>query len=102
MHELETNNISPDITIIKDNVQKKWKLKLSEELKNDNNAIVQAQKGFSVTKKYDPNILYKVLNFKKEDDFMINFNSNFEFDNTDVSLYTIKRFSKYNYEVIDD
>jgi len=33
---------------------------------------------------------------------MINFNSNFEFDNIDVSLYTIKRFSKYNYEVIDD
>ncbi len=102
VHELETSNVSPDITIIKDNVQKKWKLKLSEELANDKNAIVQAQKGFSVTKKYDPNILYKVLNFKKEDDFMINFNSNFEFDNIDVSLYTIKRFSKYNYEVIND
>ena len=102
VHELETTNISPDITIIKDNVQKKWKLKLSDELKNDDNAIVQAQKGFSVTKKYDPNILYKVLNFKKEDNFIINFNSNFEFDNIDVSLYTIKRFSKYNYEVIDD
>jgi len=53
---------------------------------------------FSITKKYDPNVLYRVLKFKNNN--TIPFEMDFEFDNEEVSVYTIRKFSAYVHEVI--
>ena len=102
VHELTQKDYETDVTIIKDNTTKVWKLVLNPKIADDKMAVEQAQKSFSVTKKYDPNILYKVLKFSEENNFEIPFDDKFEFDNEDISLYTIRRFEHYNFEVLND
>ena len=60
---------------------------------------------FSVTSKYDPNILYRSLEFTigdllSEETSIIPFISELEQDNTDVSIYTAKYFDSYAHEII--
>ena len=61
---------------------------------------------FSVTRKNDPNILYKTLRFdftQFEDGkyLIIPFSQDFEFQGEPVSIYTMKKLDKYYYEVIN-
>ena len=60
---------------------------------------------FSVTSKYDPNILYRSLEFTVDDllsnkEFVIPFLSDKEDSSDDVSIYTAKYFEQYAHEVI--
>jgi plasmid maintenance system killer protein len=60
---------------------------------------------FSVTSKYDPNILYRSLEFTVGDllsdkTSVIPFITDLEQDSTDVSIYTAKYFDSYAHEVI--
>jgi hypothetical protein len=60
---------------------------------------------FSVTSKYDPNILYRSLEFTVSDllsekTSIIPFTTKLEQDSTDVSIYTAKYYDSYAHEVI--
>jgi hypothetical protein len=60
---------------------------------------------FSVTSKYDPNILYRSLEFTvgdllSDETSVIPFITDLEQDSTDVSIYTAKYFDSYAHEVI--
>jgi len=97
-----------DIRITKNVKDTCWKFSIGGDLK----ANILAQKVsfkqimfFSITKKNDPNILYKTISFNFEDlvdgkYIVLPFDSKFEFDNEPIGIYTIKRFDKYMYEVI--
>ena len=92
-----------EITIVQNNIDKCWELKLDVTFKeyidlqkitiNPNNQI------YSVTKLYDPNVLYRTLDFSTQD--KIKFDSDFEFDKINVSLYTVRKFSTYYHDVIN-
>lgn len=104
LYKIENDN-EPDLTIVQDNVQKKWQIKLSEQLiktiEEKNVNLDHMISNFSVTKKNNPYYLYCMLNFKK-DTFTIDFQDNFKFDKEPVSVYTVKKFGSYAHEVIND
>lgn len=61
---------------------------------------------FSVTEKYDPNILYKSLSIPVQDlisneNVNIKFEEDTDFTNIETSLYTTKYFENYGHEVIN-
>jgi hypothetical protein len=55
---------------------------------------------YSVTRKYNANFLHRVLKFDETSE--IPFEYNFEFDNIPTSVYTVRKFSTYSIEVIDE
>jgi hypothetical protein len=106
MLEIQNDN-NPDVTIIQDKANKVWRLVLSDDLQNamkeQNLTVDPTLQCYSVTKKYDPNVLYRLLKFKKHhDDYVVAFENDFEVDTLDLSIYTTRKFSTYSYEVIDD
>lgn len=100
------NDDNPDVTIVQDKTARVWRLEIGLDLKN---AIVDQQlqidpttQYYSVTKKHDPNILYRLIKFQKSgDDYVAPFEYDFELDNLDLSIYTVRKFSTYSYEVIN-
>lgn len=95
-----------DITIVRDKKQKVWRLKIGKDLltaaKEQNILIDPTLQHYSITKKYDPNILYRLIKFEEsENEYVIPFEYDFEVDNVDVSIYTTRKYSTYSYEVID-
>jgi hypothetical protein len=57
---------------------------------------------YSITKKYDPNVLYRLLKFKKQNnEYIVPFEYDFELDDLSLSIYTTQKFSTYAYEVIN-
>ena len=98
---------SPDIHIIQNINDTCWKITIGGDLK----ANILAQRvsfkntlHFSITEKSDPNILLKTIsfNFSELHDtkyVIVPFDSKFEFDAKPVSVYTIKNFDRYMYEV---
>lgn len=100
------NDVNPDITIIQDKKQKEWRLVLSDDLQlavNDQKVQIDpTNQYYSVTKKYDPNVLYRLLKFQKQDsNYVIPFQYDFEIDDISLSIYTVQKFSTYSYEVIN-
>ena len=80
---------------IRDSVHEDFKKEL-----NDNNITLDPTIGFySVTKKHDPNVLYRLLRF--DNSLKIPFEYEFEVDDIDVSVYTVRKFDSYIYEVTD-
>ena len=55
---------------------------------------------FSVTKQGDPNVLYKLLRF--DETLQLPFTDEFEFDDTEISVYTTRRFDSYFLEVVNE
>ena len=97
-----------DLTITQNTRDTCWKISVGGNLKTNllsqklsfNNKL-----SFSVTRKNDPNILYKTLQFdfnQFEDGkyLIIPFDQEFEFLGEPVSIYTMKKLDKYYYEVI--
>lgn len=97
-----------DLTITQNIKDTCWKISIGGNLKanllsqrvNFNNKL-----NFSVTRKNDPNILYKTLqlDFSKLENSkyqILPFTEDFEFQGEPVSIYTMKRFDKYALEVI--
>ena len=92
------------IIITKDNKNKCWKIKIDENFEkhiaNEGITINLGNYFFSVTKKNDPNILYRLLRFYNTKE--IPFVDAFEFDNVEVSVYTTRRFDSYYHEEIHE
>lgn len=92
------------ITIVKDNVNYEWKLKVDEDfakkLVEDNIQINPTNHYYSITKKGDPNILYRLIKF--DNNMTVPFKYDFELDDLDISVYTTRKFHTYLYEVINE
>ena len=92
-----------DISLVRDKANYHWQLHVHEDFKkelNDNNITLDPTIGFySVTKKHDPNVLYRLLRF--DNSLKIPFEYEFEVDDIDVSVYTVRKFDSYIYEVTD-
>lgn len=100
------NDVNPDITIVQDKKQKLWRLELGDDLQTavaeQNLEIDPTNQYYSITKKYDPNVLYRLLKFKKQNnEYVVPFEYDFELDDLSLSVYTTQKFSTYAYEVID-
>ena len=92
------------IIITKNNKHKSWHIMLDDnfelELLDQKMSVDLSNYYFSVTKKDDPNVLYKLLQFK--DGNSLPFTDDFEFDETPISVYTTRRFDSYYYEEITE
>lgn len=99
---------SYDIIVQQDTVSRSWNLKINPYTKQFliNSGYRSSEKiHFSVTAKYDPNILYRSLEFTVADllddrTSTIPFRYDVEQDATDVSIYTARYFDSYAHEVI--
>lgn len=105
LYEIPTK--APDqkqIIITKDNKNKCWRLMLDDvfelDLVQEGINVNLSNYYFSVTKKHDPNVLYRLLRFTNGN--YIPFKDDFEFDETPVSVYTTRRFDSYYYEEINE
>jgi len=96
-----------DIQVIQDLKNTCWKFLISEELRAnlvENKVSLKVNLGFSITEKNNPNVLYRTLIFpfsQLVNDYyvVLDFKHDFEFNGDPISLYTIKRFDTYSYEV---
>lgn len=99
----ETKIDDADIQVIQDVPNTCWKIKLGDKLKEN-----ISRKGinlntnflFSVTKKGDPNILYKTLSVHigktvADNYCVVPFDMSFETTNIPVSVYTARKFDTY-------
>jgi len=99
-----------DISLILDYSNTCWKILLSERFMISlslNNVIIDSLLQFSVTEKGNPNILHKMIkvpfdHLGSNNYYIIPFDSQFELDKTPVSIYTMKKFNSYSFEVIDE
>ena len=97
-----------DIIVQQDTVSKLWNLQINPYTKKflQTSGYRTAETlYFSVTSKYDPNILYRSLEFTisdllSEKTSIIPFKTELEQDSDDVSIYTAKYFDSYAHEVI--
>lgn len=96
-----------DIQVIQDLKNTCWKFLISKELRAnlvENKVSLKVNLGFSITEKNNPNVLYRTLIFpfsQLVNDYyvVLDFKHDFEFNGDPISLYTIKRFDTYSYEV---
>lgn len=99
-----------DVQIIQDVKNTCWKFLISESLRQSlaaNNVSLKSQLSFSITEENNPNVLYRTLSFpfsQLVNDFYVikDFKEDYEFDGLPISVYTIKRFDSYSYEVINE
>jgi len=102
LFEIETNVENPQIKIIQDKSNYQWVLEIDKEFETqmlEKNIPVDTSKHFySITKKGDPNILYRMIQFETK---TIPFAYDFELDDKPFSIYTTKKFHSYGYEVVD-
>jgi hypothetical protein len=97
-----------DVTIIQDNIDKCWKIKVSDSLREflKSEAVsINSNIFFSITAKFDPNILFRVLRLSvndliNADEYTFPFEYKFENINDKVSIYTAKYFDTYKHEVL--
>jgi hypothetical protein len=97
-----------DLLIIQNNLAKHWEVSINPTTKAflrtsgySNNDTVY----FSITAKYDPNILYESLTIPIQDlisheEVIIRFNDKLDYESLEPSLYTTKYFENYAHEVI--
>ena len=107
IHEIKQDITDPDFTVIQDLQNKCWKFKINETLRDHlekYNLSISTPLFFSITRKYDPHILYRTISIKFSNileklDFSIPFvytNENTE----NLSIYTIKQLQTYKHEVL--
>lgn len=104
----ENNNTRSDLTIKQDLSQNCWNIQLGDELKDN----LESKKiklnqifFFSITKKHDPNILYRYITVDfsqaiEDDSVVIPFTMDFEKNNTPISIFTAKIFDTYSLQRI--
>jgi len=107
IYEITQPVANADIQVIQDIKNTCWKFLISEDLRAnlvDNRVSLKVHLGFSITEKNNPNVLYRTLSFPFKqlvDEYyvVLDFKNDFEFNGDPISLYTIKRFDTYSYEV---
>lgn len=107
LYQIPRNNTSAELTIEQDLKNSLWKISI---LDNTLNFIKQHDLSsynkilLSITKKDDPNILYRTLYIDLseivEKSISIPFKFEFEYKGHEVSIYTNKYFESYSYKVI--
>jgi hypothetical protein len=99
-----------DVLLQQDFANSTWIVTLSdkiiENLKKESVRIT-TNLFFSITRKNDPNILYRTIscsigNLIEHGSIYFPFNYQFEFDKTEISVYTSTYFDVYKYEVLDE
>lgn len=102
-----TENKGATITVIADYKTRCWKIQIAEEFKEilkNNNVYINTVMHFSVTEKNNPNILYRLLtvpfNEAYNNDYSINFDTDFELHKDGFSVYSVKKFDTYSIEII--
>jgi len=106
----EISNTEADITLTQDVPNTCWKIQLGKHLRRnlrEKGISLNTNLLFSVTKKGDPNILYKSLSVHfsqvvSDNYYIIPFSMPFETEDTPVSVYTSKRFDTYHLKRIFD
>ena len=107
----ENYSTTPDILVEHNIPETCWKIKLGKELKNNlahNRIRLNQTLYFAVTKKHDPNILYKTLSIDfsqtlRDNYTVLPFSMPFEETDTPVSVFTAKTFGSYQFQrVLDD
>jgi hypothetical protein len=100
-----------DIQLVQDIKNTCWKFLISKEFRAsvlpNKGAVSKIVLSFSVTEENNPNILYRTLKFPLEqlvrDHYVVlDFKDQYEIDGLPVSVYTIKRFNSYSFEVINE
>jgi len=102
------NNQAYQIKVVKDNKNRCWKIQTSNDTRKKLQEVYtdfNENMHFSITKKNNPNILYRYFQCTVRDitdnDYLVEFNSQEEENLTNFSVYTNRKFEKYSYEVID-
>lgn len=106
----EHTDSEADITLIQDVPNTCWKIQLGKHLRRnlrEKGISLNTNLLFSVTKKGDPNILYKSLSvhFSQvvgDNYYIIPFSMPFETEDMPISVYTSKRFDTYYLKRIFD
>lgn len=109
LFQIPKNKIeSADLTIIQDLKNSFWNIYLDNKVAvflTDYGLSLYDKILLSVTEKDDPNILkrslYIDLGELVENPSIIPFKFDFEFEGTDVSIYTSKYLNSYNYKVVE-
>jgi hypothetical protein len=109
IHEITKNSVDADLTVIHDIKNSCWKFRINNSLQEQllvQRISIATPLFFSITKRSDPNVLYRTLQLKFSDllehlDFSIPFVYNSEYTKN-LSVYTIKKMQSYNYEVLDE
>lgn len=108
IHEVVATETDASVILVQDIKNTCWKLLISSDAKImilESKMTLTGTIEFSVTKQFDPNILYKTLKFDfselvKQSYSILPFTSPFEFDGRAISVYTNKRFESYKYQRI--
>lgn len=105
--EIERHNF--DINIVQNNIKGVWEVYLSDQMIRSLDRINYFAEDilyFSVTAKYDPNILYRTIEFSLRE--LLNercqlypYRYDWEFNKDDVSVYTSKFFDSYSHEILE-
>ncbi len=97
-----------DLLIIQNNLTRRWEVSINPTTKaflRTSGYSTNDTAYFSVTAKYDPNILYESLTIPiqdliSHDEVIIKFNDKLDYESLEPSLYTTKYFENYAHEVI--
>ena len=97
-----------DLLIIQNNLTRRWEVSINPTTKaflRTSGYSTNDTAYFSVTAKYDPNILYESLTIPiqdliSHDAVIIKFNDKLDYESLEPSLYTTKYFENYAHEVI--
>ena len=103
---VQLSDIDADVIVIQNKVTKCWSVRLSNSTRRfleTSNYNAQDKMFFSITAKYDPNILYRNIEFTLQDILKHAKEYSFEHeieDTDEVSVYTTKFFNLYAHEVL--
>ena len=105
LHKVNPTDGETDIVLEKDYTQNIWRLKFGETFSKqliEKKVQLRFVKHFSITKKNDPHVLYRTLQFDLD-------SNNYEINFADIdekldtySIYTYKRFNSYGHKVLQN
>lgn len=97
-----------DVLLQQDIQNKKWNIDLSDKIKENlrkESVYIRSSLFFSITKKDDPNILYRTISIPigelVKGAVSVPFESDEEIDKKKISVYTSKYFEIYKHEVLE-
>jgi hypothetical protein len=109
MSFMPQNNNEADLTIEQNLKERKWIFSLSKETLSfivEQNSLIEENILLSITKKDDPNILYRniYIDLEKLATTFVNipFESDYELGTNNVSIYTNKYFDTYSHRIINE
>lgn len=104
----EQSTDDPDLTIIQDVPNSCWKILLGNHLKQNlkrQGLRLNTNLSFSITAKHDPNVLYKTVEVDfsqvaNENHTVLDFTMPFEKKDTEISIFTSRKFDTYLFKRI--